>query len=273
MSAALDFEQAGELKIGQVGIANLRVRTLDVARLVAEMRDRVQRAPMLFGRAAVIVDFGGLAQMPDTATAQKLIDGLRGAGVLPVGLAYGSSDTLRLSEALGLPLLAKFRAQYERAEDTSPAGPGACVGAEPTTIVEADAAPARKSAAGSATDGRPAQAAATAAPGLMHSTPVRSGQQIYADNRDLTVLTTVGAGAEVIADGSVHIYGPLRGRALAGAQGNEQARIFCREFHAELVAIAGHYKVLEDVPVALRGKAVQVWLQDGQIHIAALDAA
>ncbi|ALN61655.1 septum formation inhibitor MinC, C-terminal domain protein [Lysobacter antibioticus] len=107
--------------------------------------------------------------------------------------------------------------------------------------------------------------------GMIQSAPVRSGQQIYADNRDLTVLTTVGAGAEVIADGSVHIYGPLRGRALAGAQGNEKARIFCREFHAELVAIAGHYKVLEDIPKELRGKAVQIWLEDEQIKIAALD--
>ena len=106
---------------------------------------------------------------------------------------------------------------------------------------------------------------------MMQSAPVRSGQQIYAENRDLTVLTTVGAGAEVIADGSVHIYGPLRGRALAGAKGNEQARIFCREFHAELVAIAGHYKVLEEIPKELRGKAVQVWLEDQQLKIAAQD--
>jgi septum site-determining protein MinC len=106
---------------------------------------------------------------------------------------------------------------------------------------------------------------------MIQSKPVRSGQQIYAENRDLTVLTTVGAGAEVIADGSVHIYGPLRGRALAGAQGNEQARIFCREFHAELVAIAGNYKVLEEIPKELRGKAVQVWLEDQQLKIAALD--
>ena len=114
-------------------------------------------------------------------------------------------------------------------------------------------------------------AAPVASPGLIQSAPVRSGQQVYADNRDLTVLTSVGAGAEVIADGSVHIYGPLRGRALAGAQGNEKARIFCREFHAELVAIAGHYKVLEDIPKDLRGKAVQAWLEDGQLNIAALD--
>ncbi|MBT2750645.1 septum site-determining protein MinC, partial [Lysobacter sp. ISL-50] len=117
----------------------------------------------------------------------------------------------------------------------------------------------------------PAATAAASSVGMIQSTPVRSGQQIYADNRDLTVLTTVGAGAEVIADGSVHIYGPLRGRALAGAQGNTKARIFCREFHAELVAIAGHYKVLEDIPKELRGKAVQIWLEDEQIKIAALD--
>ena len=103
----------------------------------------------------------------------------------------------------------------------------------------------------------------------MQKTPVRSGQQLYAENRDLTVLTTVGAGAEVISDGSIHIYGALRGRALAGAQGNADARIFCREFHAELVAIAGHYKVLDDVPKELHGKPVQVWLEKEQLMIAA----
>ncbi|WP_203323733.1 septum site-determining protein MinC, partial [Pseudoxanthomonas beigongshangi] len=122
---------------------------------------------------------------------------------------------------------------------------------------------------------KPAAAAKAAAnagkPGLMQKTPVRSGQQLYAENRDLTVLSTVGAGAEVIADGSIHIYGALRGRALAGAQGNTDARIFCREFHAELVAIAGHYKVMEEVPQELRGKSVQIWLDQDQLKIAAQD--
>ena len=105
----------------------------------------------------------------------------------------------------------------------------------------------------------------------MQKTPVRSGQQLYAENRDLTVLSTVGAGAEVISDGSIHVYGALRGRALAGARGNADARIFCREFHAELVAVAGHYKVMEDVPKELRGKAVQIWLDQDQLKIAAQD--
>ncbi|MCM2337734.1 MAG: septum site-determining protein MinC [Lysobacter sp.] len=259
MSAnAFDYEQAGELKIGQVGIANLRVRTLDVPRLVEEMRSRVQRAPKLFQRAAVVLDFGGLSQVPLASTVQALIDGLREAGVLPVAIAYGTSETERLAESLGLPLLAKFRAQYERAE-----GEAAAAAAPP--------APKRQAPEPEPQPVRAAPAAHAGQPGLMHAAPVRSGQQVYADNRDLTVLSTVGAGAEVIADGSVHIYGPLRGRALAGAQGNDKARIFCREFHAELVAVAGHYKVLEDIPKELYGKAVQVWLEDGQLKLAALD--
>ncbi|TAA12392.1 septum site-determining protein MinC [Pseudoxanthomonas winnipegensis] len=242
-----NYEQAGELKIGQVGIANLRVRTLDVAALVREMRERVDRAPKLFGRAAVIVDFGGLIQAPDLTTARALVDGLTGAGVLPVALAYGTAEIEALAEQLGLPLLAKFRAQYERSEPVQAAPP-------PPPPPPAPEPPKPK---------------AVAQPGMVLKNAVRSGQQIYAEQRDLTVLTSVGAGAEVIADGSIHIYGPLRGRALAGAQGNEDARIFCSAFHAELVAVAGHYKVLDDVPRALHGKPVQVWLEDGQLNIAA----
>ena len=253
--AANDYEQAGELKIGQVGIANLRIRTLDVDQLVREMRERVQRAPKLFGRAAVIVDFGGLARTPDEATARALIDGLREAGVLPVALAYGTRDNDALAEQLGLPVLAKFRAQYEHA-DAAPA---------PAPRAAPEPAPAPRAAA------RTAPAEKPRAPGRIQKTPVRSGQQLYAEGCDLTVLSTVGAGAEVISDGSIHIYGTLRGRALAGAQGNAEARIFCREFHAELVAVAGHYKVMEDIPAELRGKAVQVWLEHGQLKLAALD--
>jgi len=255
MAAALPgFEQAGELKIGQVGIANLRVRTLDVAQLSREMRERVERAPKLFGRAPVIVDFGGLAKMPDVATAKALLEGLRAAGVLPVGLSYGTRETEQLAEQLGLPLLAKFRAQYEPLPAAAPAA---------VAVAETPKARRESVAAEAASTKTPTKAVAGSSPGLIQKTPVRSGQQLYAEARDLTVLSTVGAGAEVISDGSIHIYGTLRGRALAGAQGNTEARIFCQEFHAELVAIAGNYKVLEDVPKELRGKAVQVWLERG----------
>ena len=225
------------------------------------MRERVARAPKLFERAAVIVDFGGLAGTPDVATARALIDGLREAGVLPVALAYGTSDNEKLAVELGLPLLANSAPSTNRRERCSwerlqPRALQARSRLKPLPR-RPKRPPRNRSPAGE--------------PGLMQTTPVRSGQQVYAENRDLTVLTTVGAGAEVIADGSIHIYGALRGRALAGAQGNEKARIFCREFHAELVAIAGHYKVLEDIPKELHGKAVQIWLEHDELKIAALD--
>ena len=92
MSAQVDYAQAGELKFGQVGIANLRVRTLDPAQLAEEMRERVQRAPNLFARAAVVLDFGGLSKTPTLDEAQALVSGLRDAGVLPVALAYAERD-------------------------------------------------------------------------------------------------------------------------------------------------------------------------------------
>lgn len=250
MAANPDYEQAGELKFGQVGIANLRVRTLDPKRLAEEMADRVRRAPKLFARAAVVLDFGGLSQCPDAGQTRALLDALRGAGVLPVALAYGTSAVEALSQDVGLPLLAKFRASYER-DGELPAAP---------SPAPAQAAPAPEAA--------PAPApAARAEPGLVHLHPVRSGQQVYAQDRDLTLCATVGAGAEVISDGSIHVYGALRGRALAGASGVTSARIFCREFHAELVAVAGHYKVLEEIPRELLGKPVQIWLEHDKLRI------
>jgi septum site-determining protein MinC len=257
MAASPNYEQAGELKIGQVGIANLRVRTLDVARLSAEMAERVRGAPKLFERAAVILDFGGLSNCPDADTVKALVGGLREAGVLPVAIAYGTREIDALSREVGLPLLAKFRAAYE------PIGAVAApVAAEPAP------APSAKAKAEAAA---PAKAAAPAPDvGMVQLSPVRSGQQLYAQNRDLTVCAMVGAGAEVIADGSIHIYGALRGRALAGANGNAGARIFCREFNAELVAVAGTYKVLEEIPKELLGKAVQIWLENDSLRIEAL---
>jgi septum site-determining protein MinC len=102
----------------------------------------------------------------------------------------------------------------------------------------------------------------------MHHQPVRSGQRVYARNRDLVVTTTVGAGAEVMADGCVHIYGSLRGRAMAGVHGEVTARVFCQDFHAELVSIAGVFRVFETIPADLAGQPVQAWLAGDDLHFA-----
>ena len=97
--------------------------------------------------------------------------------------------------------------------------------------------------------------------------PVRSGQQVYAEDGDLVVLSAVSPGAEVIADGCVHVYGPLRGRALAGARGDDSARVFARRFEAELVAVAGVYAVAEQIKNAKGGEATQVFLRQGKLVI------
>ncbi|WP_160003585.1 septum site-determining protein MinC [Rhizobium sp. 18055] len=95
--------------------------------------------------------------------------------------------------------------------------------------------------------------------------PVRSGQSVIFPEGDVTVIGSVASGSEVIAGGSIHIYGALRGRAMAGSVGNASARIFCRKLEAELVAIDGIYKMAEDMAPDLRGKAVQLWLEDEAI--------
>lgn len=103
-------------------------------------------------------------------------------------------------------------------------------------------------------------------PARIVDAPVRSGQQIYAEGADLVVTSAVSAGAEVIADGCVHAYGPLRGRVIAGAKGDDTARVFCRKFEAELVAVAGVYAVAEQMQ-GVRGFPVQAYLEQGKLKI------
>ena len=108
-------------------------------------------------------------------------------------------------------------------------------------------------------------------PSLMLDSPVRSGQSVFFPHGDVTVLGSISSGAEVMAGGSIHVYGALRGRALAGTGGNGRARIFCSRIEAELLAIDGYYRTADDVDASLRGKRVQAWLDGDQLTIAALD--
>ena len=97
---------------------------------------------------------------------------------------------------------------------------------------------------------------------------VRSGQSIIFPEGDLTIVGSVSSGAEVVAGGSIHIYGALRGRAVAGSTGNRHARVFCRELEAELLAIDGHYKMADDFAPDLLGRPVQAWLEGSAIKVA-----
>ncbi len=251
-----DLELVGEIKFGQVGIANLRVKELDLERLRSELCQKVETAPQLFSRAPLVVDLSHLPSLPSREQTTALLKMIHECGLLPVGLAYGTRENEELAQVLDLPLLAKFRASFERDQGESGA-------ALPQPRAKAESAPAAKPRVADATTAQPAV-------GLYSDKPVRSGQQMYARHGDLVIANLVGNGAEVIADGSIHIYGALRGRALAGAQGDEKARIFCQEFHAELVSIAGVYRVIEDIPSELRGKPVQAWLENDKLLLGKL---
>jgi septum site-determining protein MinC len=122
-----------------------------------------------------------------------------------------------------------------------------------------------------ATASKQAAAPARKEPGsLLLETPVRSGQSVFFPDGDVTVLGSVGSGAEIIAGGSIHVYGTLRGRAMAGMSGNRQARIFCSKIEAELLAIDGFYRTAEDLDASLHGRIVQAWLNGEVLMVAAM---
>ncbi|MGB6996834.1 MAG: septum site-determining protein MinC [Pseudolabrys sp.] len=106
---------------------------------------------------------------------------------------------------------------------------------------------------------------------LLLDEPVRSGQSIFFPDGDVTVLGSVGSGAELVAGGSIHVYGALRGRAMAGSNGNSRARIFCSRIEAELLAIDGYYMTAESMDKGLRDRPVQAWLEGNELKITALD--
>jgi septum site-determining protein MinC len=140
----------------------------------------------------------------------------------------------------------------------------------PVEAVNARAAPA--AGAGTSSQRPSAQPEKKQAPtSLLVDTPVRSGQAIFHPDGDVTVLGSVGSGAEVMAGGSIHVYGALRGRAMAGTSGNRNARIYCYRLHAELLAIDGYYRTAEHLDAGLLGKPVQTWLTDETLNIAEID--
>jgi septum site-determining protein MinC len=242
-----------DIRFGQVGLIQVRLRSTDPGAILDELTGRVASAPLFFQRTGVCLDLTVLGREPALEEMRTVMDAVRRAGMLPVGLIGGSAGVETLSAALQLPVLAPFRPQTQSVP-VVPAVQAAAPVVQATPAVQA------------------AERAEPGIPALMQHQPVRSGQRIYARSRDLVVTSTVGAGAEVIADGCVHVYGSLRGRAVAGARGDTSARVFCHEFRAELVSVAGVFRVFETLPPELAGKPVQAWLDGDALRFAPLDS-
>lgn len=222
----------------------LEVRETDADRIAERVTDQLSRTPGFFSRMPVLLSLPGA--LPDLSAVARI---LSDAGLMLVGLLDPSDEAAQAAQQASIAVM------------NSPArGPA-----------RSDTVPAAKAEAASASGDDEHDAAEQASgktPTRLITRPVRSGQQIYARGGDLVIASTVSEGAEVLADGHIHIYGSLRGRALAGASGDVEARIFCRRFEPDLVAIAGCYKVADAIDEGVRSRAVQVTLEHDNLNIA-----
>ena len=234
MTTAPATKPALEFKGRMTTLTILRLLQPSVDVLARELDRRVQEAPGLFQGLPVILDVGEVASSDLHMDLPGLAAHLRSRNLIPLGLRGSDARWADAADAAGLPV---FSDQSDP-EARKQAGPAQSAASSPNANGEAEASTS----------------------GLVITEPVRSGQQVYARGGDLVVIAAVSPGAELLADGHIHVYGALRGRALAGVQGNASARIFCRSFHAALVSIAGTYSISEQFDEGLSGKPVQAFL-------------
>ncbi|GGJ09738.1 septum site-determining protein MinC [Neoroseomonas lacus] len=205
--------------------------------VVPAIGDQFRRAPGFLRFAPIVLGLGDLEMPANEIDFAGLIEGLRGLEIVPIGTTGGTPELRNAAMAFGLP-------------------PIRSLGGKETE----EAVPAAAPAEPLAPPPPPPPAPGTARPTMIHDQPVRAGQRIWAQGGDLIVTGTVNAGGEVIADGNIHVYGALRGRAIAGGGNNAEARVFAQNFDPELISIAGYYAVRDGLQGAPIGKAVQVRL-------------
>ena len=243
-AAPLGRPDSFELKSGQLPLVSLLLKSTDFAHLADEWDAHYGDNPGFFDKDPLVIDLSHLSD-PTVPDFKALLTLLKRRNVCPMAVKGGTAQQLAAAVKAGLVVAQDVVLQHMPAPAESPPP------APPPPAPAPEAAPA---------------APAAALPALVVDKPLRSGQQVYARGRDLVVMAMVNPGAEVIADGHIHVYAPLRGKAIAGARGNGDARIFAMSLEAELISIAGIYRTSEN-PLApeVQGKAAQVRLSnDGQ---------
>lgn len=242
-----DQDPVFRLKGSMLAVTVLELVRNDLQRLDRQLSEKVAQAPNFFNDTPVLLGLEHLDAGDAELDLGALLDICHRHGLLALGARASRRGDIAAADELGLPRL-----------------PPASGRERP--ISEPAAQPAASEPAAAA---KPAEAEAK--PTLVITRPVRGGQQIYAPGGDLVVLSAVSPGAELLADGNIHVYGPLRGRVLAGIHGNTEARIFCQQLTAELLSIAGCYKVAEDLRRSPQwGKPVHVSLSGDVLNITRL---
>jgi septum site-determining protein MinC len=248
-----------EIKSATLPLLALVLKSADLGALARDLEARFADIPDFFEQDPLVIDLSRLeSEAPEgeqvTVDFPALLGLLRTYRLAPVAVHGGSPEQAAAALKAGL-----FRAPDARIGTAPPAISNAEAAAQAVAAAAKAAVEAGLMQAPGARGGAPGAEAAAGA--LVVDKPLRSGQQVYARGRDLVMLAMVNAGAELIADGHIHVYAPLRGRALAGARGNADARIFALGMEPELVSIAGVYRTGETpLPAAVRGKPTQVRL-------------
>jgi septum site-determining protein MinC len=240
----LEQDPVFQLKGSMLAITVMELARNDLERLDQQLAEKVAQAPGFFRNTPLVLALDKLPESEDSLDLAALMAVCRNHGLRTLAVRASRADDITAANALDLPVLPPSGAR-ERPLDPTDGNASAKQAKKP-------AEPELK-------------------PSKIITSPVRGGQQIYAQGCDLIVLAPVSAGAELLADGNIHVYGPMRGRALAGIKGNGAARIFCQQMGAELLSIAGQYKVAEDLRRdPLWGEAVHVSLSGDVLNITRL---
>ncbi len=246
----LDQDPVFLLKGSMLATTILELSHNDLARLDRQLEEKVAQAPAFFENIPLIIAVDKLPEAEGQIDLAALMQLCSKHGLRTLALRAGREEDIAAASALDLPVLPPSGAREKLIElvEVRQAAAEAVAPAEPEKPRE----PERK-------------------PSKVIKHPVRGGQQIYAADGDLVVLGPVSAGAELLADGNIHIYGPMRGRALAGVKGDTGAQIFCQQMGAEMLSIAGIYKVAEDLRRDPQwGRSVHVSLSGDVLNITRL---
>lgn len=225
-----------EFKSSTFSVPVLVLSTADLIIIEQQIQKKVKLAPEFFRNSPIVFDVQELNKQNYEVDITALVDLLRKSDLLPIGIRGGNEHQNKKALALCVPIYSIHNSISADIQKQKPLAP--LPETEVTPIVTT----------------------------LLITQPIRSGQRVYATG-DLVILAQVSAGAEIMAEGNIHVYNTLRGRALAGVQGNLEARIFCFDLQAELISIAGNYKVSEDLNGVIRNTPVQIYLQNHTLII------
>ncbi len=267
-------QPALELKGEMLMLNILRLQEVDIDLIEETLQQKRDEAPLFFVQSPVVVDCSSLSEEQgkqlDLRALRRLLVKM---DFVPVGLRNLSNAMLAASMTAGWNVLRASPKQSSKqttvieppAKHATTTNPIAEREQVKETITTESASEDQADRLAENTDQSTVQKK-----GLTIDRPIRSGQQIYAKNGDLVILSQTSAGSEIMADGSIHVYGPLRGRVLAGVKGDKKARIFCRSLEAELIVIAGCYQLLDESDTELKGKPAMIHLEDDKLIIESL---